>query len=496
MPAIGSSDIAFTTQLEQLVARIQATKPASEALIHDLDQFIQKNLVVNQTPTEKPNPTAQDKSAVRVATAVLSMVGRCCEADKDEALVDLIQGYWPVIWRWLQFLERVFSQLDYGVEVKFKSICVIATTFECLTVQDALKTHIRTTPEAVSLIVGHWKRQGRDHKVDSLFNAFSMPKPFTPVLSSLLGNCPPEIGICDMVADTCGGPKSFAVIAMEHWAAALQDHGDHSFANLKAHLILIHNLMFPHPRQLIHYALLNQGMVPALVKSLVWLAGFSDTDSKAGYCVWRCCHLLQTAFVVPNEECWVSQALDAGLVSAYLRSSSLMMALPDYVRDECTLLFSRILCRSLIYLQVLKAAEKAIRRVDRLHLDHYSRQAAPVWASWTAFRDIATERMALKRAVDELDEQMPQAKQCRRVLVSRSSWLRLVYIHGARLTFCSATVLIKKTDSCAVVAVFLRHTAAEFAKRWTGLHIRPPVRRNKSCSAVRAMYMSQYSRFS
>lgn len=65
-----------------------------------------------------------------------------------------------------------------------------------------------------------------------------MQNPFTPAISRLLDECPLEMDLRDMLADACGGPQIFAVIAMEHWTAALQDYGVYSCSNLKAHLIL------------------------------------------------------------------------------------------------------------------------------------------------------------------------------------------------------------------------------------------------------------------
>lgn len=132
MPA-GHPDSAFATQPEQLVARIQATTRASESLIQleDLDRFIQKNLIISEVPSEKPNPTSKDKCAVRSATAVSSTVGRRCDAGKDEVLVNLTQSHCDryivstssagaMHNQFIQFLERFYKQLAAELRCRAK----------------------------------------------------------------------------------------------------------------------------------------------------------------------------------------------------------------------------------------------------------------------------------------------------------------------------------------------------------------------------------------
>jgi len=179
------------------------------------------------------------------------------------------------------------------------------------------------------------------------------------------------------------------------------------FKTVYAHLSLINNLSYNSYPSL-HLALLNRGMIPAMVKMLV----FCNTQPMDNFhitgCVMMCYFTVINALMTANGPSWVVQAFDAGILPALLKSGRHLTQLDAHHRDLCTKLLSDLLCQYLVYRSVLRPVAKALRKTERLQIGQDV--AGPLWDGWLFFKCLAEERIAIKEERDDEGQ-----RKCNRV---------------------------------------------------------------------------------
>jgi hypothetical protein len=218
-----------------------------------------------------------------------------------------------------------------------------------------------------------------------------------------------------------------ARIAMQHLDDVYSNKKP-DFETMYAHLSLINNLSCNSYPSL-HLALLNRGMIPAMVKMLIFCNTQPMGNVRIAGCVMMCYFTFIDALMTVNGPSWVVQAFDSGILPALLKSGQRLTQLDAHRRNLCTKLLSDLLCQYLVYRSVLRPVAKALRRAERLQIDQDV--AGPLWEGWLFFKSLAEERMTIK---EERDDEAQ--RKCNQIGVSEH-WLSSSYLaddHGRSAT--------------------------------------------------------------
>lgn len=152
-------------------------------------------------------------------------------------------------------------------------------------------------------------------------------------------------------------------------------------------------------------AMLCQRSLPTLIEVLN-LINNDDTlaSSPQTNCIVNSYSSIIEALQSVNGATWISQALDAGLLSALLKSGARLQELLPLVRDSiCKDLF-KVLHQYLPYRSVLRSVTRALQKVDRLNLT--AEAVGPLWNAWKQFQGAAMVKHIFK---EEFDQKYPSA---------------------------------------------------------------------------------------
>ena len=397
-----STGVGVEEQLDQLAERLKASNGGSpnEILVpaHDIEQSLRNYLRTRDIPINRlAKPSLKDRRTVNLAIAALRIIHYChSRLDNDQALVSCLEENWTSTWSWIKFLNRVYTELDYGDVVKRKALCVIPFALLAHTKSKALKSQMQSTPDVASLIAKHWQKEGLIPDIDKMFEDALCPRPFTGTIRELLVDCPIEVGFHTSLFNSIGDVNSFASSIMEHWHSALRSEnspvGLHIVEGQTAFML---NLTVCNYQPLLT-ALLHRGMLPSIVKTLQWFTDCSVVKSQAAYCSFMCFTLLTKTTKVVDAERWVAQALDAGCMDAILRLGPLIESLEQDDQTACRIFLGHTLCQALVFLPVLRSAKKIIREINRGNIDEGT--AGPIWESWISFKTIALQRIKIKES--------------------------------------------------------------------------------------------------
>lgn len=404
-------------QLERLADHVTAS---ANPPIAEIEEMLQEYLSTSALPTKKASPSDADKRAFQLAVFAFIVVTVCDgHFHTDRKLDSCFLNAWPGIWRWLQFLdEQCCRRVKYGDKGKIQALITIASSLATISVSKSLRREVQSTPGVVAMLTRHWKDEGRFPEfIQKVLEAGDTGRPFTGALNALLNagdlaaNCLPD------VVAASGGAKSAATTAIERLNAVLAEKPPH-FPTIHSHISLLNNFSCHKDPEIVR-AMLGGGMILTLVKTFVWLEEQSPSASadkdKICQCMNACLYTLANAMTVVNGPSRVVQALHAGLLPAVLKSASRMDPSSDRrIAFECSRLLFDILCQYLVYREVIRSAERALKTVERFRLD--DTLGGPIKAAWDMFKTLSQKRTALKERFDAGDDG-PQ-RRCDRVKVS------------------------------------------------------------------------------
>jgi hypothetical protein len=420
--------------LEQKLDKLsRLVESSANAPINEVESVFQY-LDTRRIPASD-KPTAKDECAVDLALWALLVVSACeGHLKKSRVLDPALTKAWPRIWKWLEFLHIQCCQKSvFGGSFKIRALSMIPNTLMVLGRSNVLRRLATSTAGVITMVAKYWLGEGIDAGVEGFFKVAGMARPFTNALDSLLDaeDLTPD-RLADVVAAAPGGAKMVARVAIQH-LSDVSSFKQPDFETVYAHLSLINNLSCNSYPSL-HLALLNRGMILAMVKMLVFCNMQPMDNVRIAGCVMMCYFTFIDALMTVNGPSWVVQAFDSGILPALLKSGRRLTQLDAHRRNLCTKLLSDLLCQYLVYRSVLRPIAKALRRTERLQIDEDV--AGPLWDGWLLFKSLAEERIAIK---DERDDEVQ--RKCNRVGVSEH-WLSSSYLadgHG-----CSATKRTKR----------------------------------------------------
>lgn len=362
-------------------------------------------LIETSPPTNKLLPTAQDRHAVDCAIEALDAIKVFRTYAHYPWINKLFMNAWHGIWKWLHFLDAQCCQpAKYGHKVQSQALCTIALTVETLCRSPAVFEAMLSTPGVVALISRNWIAEDSSLIIDAVFAPANEPVSclFAIALDALVSNPTAQVSLSMAeVILAAGGREVVAKHAVDRIKAALEETPD--FVVLFQHLSLIANLTCTddNDSELLLCAL-ELGMIPLLIRTLLWIHKQSPATSKdeelACRSVGSCCLMMEYVRIAPKGPIWVIQALNSGLIPAILKSAHRISNVSERHPHLASILLCDTLCSFLIYRSVVHSASRALRKLEKSNLESL---AGPIWDAWIVFKNLAYDRAFLKNVDSE-----------------------------------------------------------------------------------------------
>jgi hypothetical protein len=363
----------------------------------DAMDYVFRGLASANIPTAQI-PDINDKKAIQIAVSALSILWICGVHNLGGHSYP--KDIWPDIFAWLMFLdshcgadgtyiERLRSMSSRGEDLQEGSLRVIPLLISVLCRQASLRTAMVASSGIMTMVTRRWVGLAKDVRHQDWARALN---------HLLLGPERRSGGTLEeIVGATDGGAEVIAHVALGHVRAFI-NQSPVDYREMIPHLGLIDafscSLVCP-----LRLAMLCQRSLPLLIEVLACINRDDAPPSPPQVdCIAYAYSSIIEALQSANGATWISQALDAGLLPALLRSGARLQGLMWQGRHTvCPDLF-KVLHQYLPYRSVLRCVARALRKVDRLNIGQES--AGPLWASWMEYKHAATTRLILKEDFD------------------------------------------------------------------------------------------------
>ncbi|KAJ6601484.1 hypothetical protein B0H10DRAFT_1958496 [Mycena sp. CBHHK59/15] len=401
------------------------------------------------------------------AGAVLHILTRSYNSDlpSEHTVTKYMIHSWPRIWRWVQCFEQLSLHCNQPIPDQLQAWRFLSGLF----VELGMRRGVGLEPElrdqawntACNMIVRHWasvafdpeRRNWPEPLCLTPFNIF-----FYGYVDAMHDASTRRRWVSENVINNLGTVQfvKAALFRLGREADRMEDlvkegaHSDPEVTNddipVTPAMDVVGLAMFTSPGT-IAFTFLAQGVIRSLTRLAVVLTrlprGCDDVTSAA-----------KTAFAsleyyIPftDSVAWVIQAFDAGILVAILGSHKLSPQLGASVAEVQhsfpARILSEILPRFFVFLSVVRAARRAVRKVDRSGITSSLPENSKIGAAWRTFLDfLRTRRKVARRASrgqpacdnDECDatEEFGDNQAPKRHV----SWL---CVGCSRATYCSRT---------------------------------------------------------
>ncbi|KII86140.1 hypothetical protein PLICRDRAFT_43732, partial [Plicaturopsis crispa FD-325 SS-3] len=306
---------------------------------------------------------------------------------------------WPRIWKWMQFLyDQCVVEKVFGEEVCATTIVSIGAILQALGRSAASRDIVARTPGVLALVTKEWLADDGRYAIAACMQLGGNERAILGALDALLDCHERELevkleSIVPQVLDAAGGDaKLVASTVLKRLREALAAE---SMQQVELHLSLADRLADTACPP-IHLALLNAGMIPAVITVLSWYNS-RPLHAAPAQVMLLCYYILIDSFRTANNPSWAAQAIDAGLIPALLRSGKRVRALNDpELAQPLVWLLSESLPPYLVFRSVLRAVRRALRQVYKRNVG----AKGVLGEAWADFQELAEDRLCL---LDEWD---------------------------------------------------------------------------------------------
>ncbi|KAF7974540.1 hypothetical protein HWV62_12016 [Athelia sp. TMB] len=362
--------------LHELAEHIRtATKPP----VAEIEKALQTHLSSKSLPANTSIPSAKDKRAVQLALSS-ALVLKSCESyfimGTGDTLHPSLVKAWPGIWRWLQFLdENCCQDVKFGDELKAEALTAIPSILEIMSWSETVQRQVISTPAVCEMK----KRYARGmQELPGAGRAFAAVQAET--LKTSKDSAVHTIELLNFLLVE----QSFDFEAVDKCIPSLSD---------------LTKSLFSLPKSC-GRAMLDQGLVPSIVKALFWLEKHHPArlaeENSARKCVFMCLETLDASLRGSGIP-WINQALDTGLLRAILEPALRKAHGVQPITDLCTNILNTI-SQQLVYKSVVRSAAKALGKMD--HEGAYAYSENPIWKTWSQFKELVQKRNALKQTME------------------------------------------------------------------------------------------------
>ncbi|KLO13748.1 hypothetical protein SCHPADRAFT_928296 [Schizopora paradoxa] len=331
-------------------------------------------------------------------------------------LQPLLRNSWPDVFPWIQFFFHPPSDTKLpgarGFEEAISRLLLGALNTFLAVQEQSTSRFVSQTPGAARIAIQLWIREGLSVDPAKSAQPDSLARTSSLVVLLALGD-EPTIKILDEVVEGAGAEgdqfsKRLPVILQKYMKFAFDAGGE--LAQVPEVVSILVKLTTSHHSHPLPKAFLSQGMVPFIVKYIASLAAklFSEGYPKAAsplnsiflHCFQYICYTFYATDGVQNA----SQAIDAGLLEAFIAWSPTLPFLSAKEQDHILDLFSDSIMPLLVYLPVLFASISAIDRVEAQNTSQglFQKGTRDAKNRWSTLVEIVKKRDKLSLALAAL----------------------------------------------------------------------------------------------
>ncbi|KAJ7476232.1 hypothetical protein FB451DRAFT_1557977 [Mycena latifolia] len=356
-------------------------------------------------PDDLPPTGAHLHDVLSLKHAILALVGLTNVLGEARGhpsvlprIVAAIRVAWPDIWHYIEVLERNYllpndAPID-GPGIHSQAIMhLVVPSLNQFMLEDDLADVVQDA--AYAMFVRLWYRLGMD--------AACAEWPFDVCLAAVLHSIPlTSAEIVEKVILPLGGEGKVAKAAIAHLriarhalervrrnSSATQTEVDHA-ADITANVASLLAGLAMVPKMA--YTLLANNAVRQMTRAFVSLTALpigADTN-LTGFLSFFALNISITDSIA-----WVIQALDAGILIGLLRYELLQNgdSYSDAEEPMHVELLAEILPRYLVFLSVVQAARRALKKAKRSGAERAISRSSDLWAAWVAFEDLVKKRV-------------------------------------------------------------------------------------------------------
>ncbi|KAF7984564.1 hypothetical protein HWV62_13773 [Athelia sp. TMB] len=387
-------------KLEHLALRVVA---ATEPPISEIQVTFQTHLSSETIPADKDVPNAKDIRAVQLAllaSGVLAACGFHSVEASNSAMGSCLLKAWPGIWSWLKFLdEKCCQRTKFGDTIKSHALLVIPGIIHNITRPEAVQRQTVSMP-AMTNMKTRYAKMGSHPQTKAAsglaINAacWDSRNARHPETKNPLGRAQG-----DVPADT----NAQVAVKMLDDLLAGQSFDLEVARKCISSVSKMARLASSSPQR--KRTMLDQGIIPATVKTLLWLEKNGSVtpahQDMASQCVRMCYDMLWDVLVIKlacTGASWVIQALDAGLLLAITKSAFRNGSIGKNISSRCSQLLY-VVALQLMYKSVVRSTAKALTKVDESSFDITSESF--LFDAWDQFKTLSQQRIATKKRMEQ-----------------------------------------------------------------------------------------------
>lgn len=359
-----------------------------------------RNLHHDKIPTVSGH-SADSIQVIKVALRSLVSLERL---DGSRAEISkMIQEAWSDhLWGWLEFLHtRCVIEQSLGETLMLVSLRLIPRILGHLAWHLGLRESVIRTPGCLDILLRHWVEEETYVKKPQM--AWGM-RYFALALDKLL--CYSEGDddeILVIIGDAIeGGRDAVARIALNQLSAQLKDGNDRMivFDVISFNLTVIDFFVSGSSSATLR-SLLCQGLMVTIARFLNKLdrTTFATDNESLQSCIIAALSIVSTVLFSANGHSWISQCIDAGLISGVLCSERWLHALGPIFPSRISGTVFGYLQPYLVYRSVLRTIGKALEDVKRIQAGRDV--SGPMWKIFFSFQKAASRRLAVKAMFDK-----------------------------------------------------------------------------------------------
>jgi hypothetical protein len=381
----------------------------AETLLEDKDtSALFRNLHHDKIPTGSDH-SADSIQVIKVALrSFFSLERLILDLNEYHAeIAKMAQEAWSEhLWGWLKFLHtHCVIEQSLGETLMLVSLRLLPRTLGLFAWHLGLRESVIRTPGCLDILLQHWVEEETYVKKPQM--AWGM-RYFALALDQLLcyskGDDDEVLAIIGGTIE--GGRDAVARIALNQLSAQLGDGNDRMIVidvicfNLTAIAFFVSGSSSATLR-----SLLCQGLMVTIARFLNTLdrKAFATDNESLQCCITVAFSIVSTVLFSANGHSWISQCIDAGLISGVLCSERWLYALgPSFPPTISGSVFG-YLQQYLVYRSVLRTIGKALK--DAKRIQDGRDVSGPMWKNFFSFKklhhNVSRSRRCLTRIFDQ-----------------------------------------------------------------------------------------------
>ncbi|KAI0049148.1 hypothetical protein FA95DRAFT_1538803 [Auriscalpium vulgare] len=367
-------------------------------------EMLCSHLDASKAPDPRVSAAARSPAAERAFSSLLGLgnFGRLLTPYATSLLAP-IKKSWPGIFKWMVFFHEVYS--NPNAQGPKNAMEIIAYALYSITHEDAFQDRVTNTPGAIALAASLWMKE------DARSETPLLP---IPVASSMLHHilfCATDANLDEFVKSAGGKTSTIADLCLSRLRSTIAKPLV-SGLQVRSYVDVMVALSRGRKHAL-RRAILHKGGIGVVTKALLKLSVLSLSDEDVRDAVIACFGFISNLIESGDGIHWVRQAVQEGLLLAFVNISPSFKSLDTEARSFTLALVSNVLPRYLVYRSVIMAVSAAMEKVDTPE-NRVKIERSPVKDSMYSTKLLADERKKIQFQSDVMKKELAYCDHCQK----------------------------------------------------------------------------------